>query len=738
MDKNNTGKNEKIVLVTGANSGIGKELVIQYAKQNATVILACRSVESGEEVVKKIRQTNPQAKLHVYPLDLSSFASVTNFSQAVKKDFKTIDVLMLNAGIHIPHKTVLTSDKIETQYQVNFLSNFLLVELLLTQVINSTDKKIVYITSNAHKMARFKQYPFLGFWMQYAVSKQAATAWMYMLQTLRPELQTYIIAPKRVGTNVHRYKSKLIQRLNNLTTKYQEAAIAAKKIISIVEGEKSTAAYWYDGEQGRPSNIVMDKDYQTEIWNDAVKTLDKHISQKKLVSNFARNFSGVSTHTYQPTTTEELRKLIEDAKKEGKKIHIFGKKHSYNDIFFTTDLAVSLEKFPKKIVINNDKQTVTCGPSVTIRELCNFLDNHGYTLPFGGAYGEQTVVGALCTGTHGFYRHGGVLSELVIGIKILDSNGKLHTIDKEPELEAFRLSLGVLGIITEVILTVKEKSLLCTYTVQTMQPKQFEQQLPKLFKDNEYLRFFLNPLTDEILYFTINTFPKTTSVQTDTVHFFADQTEPNKRLIQTSRKLLHRKLLMQAISFLLMKIKRFRNFNIRITTEFSSFLFINEGITTRMPKIARFINSVINDNRDHCMEFAIPLTELSQFLIIFEKTKEAFGFSRKNMHVRLSARTTGANTKALLAPNYGRDIIFMDVFVKKNEPNAEAFLQTLEQEILSECNTRFHWGKMFYSTHETINKLYPAENISHFKEIKKKYDPDGLFSNQYSKRVLNI
>lgn len=743
-------KLNKVILITGANSGIGRELAIEYAKQNCSVILACRSKQSGEEVVQEIRQTHPQAILYVYPLDLSSFESVTNFTKAIKKDFETIDVLVLNAGIHIPNQTVLTKDGLETQYQVNFLSNFLLVELLLSHITNSEHKKVVYITSNAHKMARFKQYPFLGFWMQYAISKQAGTAWMYLLGTLRPELQTYIIAPKRVRTNVHRHKSKFIQHLNNFTTKYQEPAIAAKKIISIVNSghfeprpvevrdDKIRPTYWYDGEHGRPSSIVVDKAYQIEVWDDAVKTTQRFLPSQSIITNYAKGFTGISTLTRYPATVEEVVKLVQLAKRENKKLHVFGKKHSYNDIFFTTDIAVSLEKFPKKLVLNKEKQTVTCGPSVTIRELCNYLDTNGYTLPFGGAYGEQTVVGAICTGTHGFYRHGGVLSELINEIHILDSNGKPHQIKDENELGAFRLSLGILGIVTEVTLSIKEKSLNCTYEVRTMEGKQFEKQLPELFKQHEYFRFFLNPLTGGVLYFTINTFPKSDSQPTDTVHFFADGTEPNKRIITAAKKILHRKMVMQTLAFILTTVQRLRKVDIRITTEFSSFLFINEGITTRMPKIARFMNNIINDNRDHCMELAIPLSDFSQFLNSFEKTKKEYGFSGKNMRVRLSARTVGSSTKVLLAPNYGHDTIFMDVFVRKNDPNAEAFLQTLEQAILSTCKTRLHWGKEFYATHETIHKLYPAENLKRFKAIKKKYDPDNIFSNQYSKRVLNL
>ncbi len=732
----------KFIIVTGANSGIGKELARQYAAMDATVILACRSIQSGEETITEIKQQFPNARLYSIALDLSSLASVAFFADQVKAHFTHIDILLLNAGIHIPYKTVLTQDGFETQYQVNYLADFLLVCYLLPLIRQSELKSVVYTSSDAHKMADFKGYPFLGFWMGYALSKQAGISWMYTLINFYPTLNFFITSPKRVKTNVHRYKSPFIQKWNALTSRYQDPTVAAQKIITIVSNSENRSKYWYDGRQASPSKICLAKLHACNLWNKTVDQLSKYLPleyHKKytLITNFAGNVSVIGPEIRYPTSVEQIKTIIIKAKQTGQHIRVVGKRHSYNDNFLCRDILLSLDMLQTKVELQKEKQSVICSANLTVRELCDYLDKNGYTLPFAGAFGEQTVVGALTTGTHGFFRNGGVMSELVTEVILLDAFGTLRQVTGD-DLQAARLSLGLLGVILFVTLSVKEKSDDCSYTVKRIVKEQFLKEYLSIFSQNQYFRFFPHPfLPSEILYVTINTFPKKERRQKDTVYYLASSDGSQTMLLNIARFFLKRNYVMRILQLFLTIVQR-QHTIIQLTTEFSSFLFINEGITSKMPRLMQFSNRVINNNRDYCHELVIRLEELPKFLTIFDTLKKKHGFMQVDFRVRLSGRAVGSADNTLLAPNNGRDVLFMDVFVERRLKQAMPFLQELENETISSCSVRFHWGKEFFTDFAKIEKMYPKELLQRFKNVKVRYDPIGMFSNHYSKRVLNI
>ena len=91
--------NGRTVIITGANSGIGKETALDLAKRNAKVILACRSTNRGQKAADEIRNRNKNSNVVFQHLDLTSFASVRKFAAQVLNDEKQIDNLINNAGV---------------------------------------------------------------------------------------------------------------------------------------------------------------------------------------------------------------------------------------------------------------------------------------------------------------------------------------------------------------------------------------------------------------------------------------------------------------------------------------------------------------------------------------------------------------------------------------------------------------------------------------------------------------
>ena len=135
----------KVCIVTGANTGIGKETARGLADRGATVILACRSVERGQEAAKEIG-----GLVRVKKCDLASFASVRKFCEEINKEERKVDILINNAGM-VTMSRELTEDGQEMQFQSNHLGHFLLTNLLLGKLNAAKDgARIVNVSSVAH------------------------------------------------------------------------------------------------------------------------------------------------------------------------------------------------------------------------------------------------------------------------------------------------------------------------------------------------------------------------------------------------------------------------------------------------------------------------------------------------------------------------------------------------------------------------------------------------------------
>ncbi len=138
----------KVVIVTGASSGLGLETASALAAKGATLIMAVRNTTKGEEAAKLIKATHPHAALHVMKLDLSDLISVRTFAEEFKNQYNTLSILINNAGIMVPPLS-LTKDGFESQFGTNHLGHFALTGLLLERLIQTPGSRIVALSSLA-------------------------------------------------------------------------------------------------------------------------------------------------------------------------------------------------------------------------------------------------------------------------------------------------------------------------------------------------------------------------------------------------------------------------------------------------------------------------------------------------------------------------------------------------------------------------------------------------------------
>lgn len=143
----------KTALVTGANTGMGKETARELAKAGLRVVMTSRSPESGQAALREIEGQTGNSDLHLLPLDLSSQESIRQSAREFLERFDRLDILVNNAGVSIT-QPALTKDGIEWTVGVNAFGPFLLTMLLLDLMKRSAPSRIVNVGSGMHAISR--------------------------------------------------------------------------------------------------------------------------------------------------------------------------------------------------------------------------------------------------------------------------------------------------------------------------------------------------------------------------------------------------------------------------------------------------------------------------------------------------------------------------------------------------------------------------------------------------------
>lgn len=176
----------KIVIVTGANSGIGFHTCLQLAQANATVVMACRNDVKANQAREHILVKVPRATIVTMHIDMASFSSIRRFVGEFKAKFDSLNVLINNAGVLGRSTRELTIDGLEVQMGVNYFGVFLLTGLLLPCMAQGG--RIVTVSSASHVMCssnfiddiNCSSRPYRR-WIQYSNSKAAILLFTYAL-----------------------------------------------------------------------------------------------------------------------------------------------------------------------------------------------------------------------------------------------------------------------------------------------------------------------------------------------------------------------------------------------------------------------------------------------------------------------------------------------------------------------------------------------------------------------------
>lgn len=278
----------RVVVVTGANTGLGYHTAAVLAFRGAHVVLAVRSPEKGNSALARIVAAKPQADITLQELDLSSLDSVRAAAEALRSTYPRIDLLINNAGVMWTPKQT-TKDGFEMQFGTNHLGHFALTGLLLDRLLPVRGSRVVTVSSLGHRIRAAIHFDDLQ-WERgydriaaYGQSKLANLLFTYELQrrlAADPDAATIAVAAHPGGSNTElaRHLPRIVRPLSNILgpVLFQSAEMGALPTLRAATDPSVAGGQYYgpDGfleQRGHPKLVQSspashDEELQRRLW----------------------------------------------------------------------------------------------------------------------------------------------------------------------------------------------------------------------------------------------------------------------------------------------------------------------------------------------------------------------------------------------------------------------------------------------------------------------------------------
>jgi len=263
----------RTILITGANTGIGRATAEELARRGAHLVLACRSEEKTRPVIDAIRTESGNASVDFLPLDLANLASVRRAAAEFLARGLPLHVLINNAGL--AGQRGQTADGFELAFGVNHLGHFLLTNLLLERLKQSAPARIVNVSSRSHYDAKGIDFaalqqptPSLTGLPEYAVSKLANVLFTQELarRLAGSGVTAYALHPGVIASDVWR---RIPWPLRNLITLFmkstEDGARTSVYCATAANLEAQSGSYFDDCRERRPSRHAT-PELAAELW----------------------------------------------------------------------------------------------------------------------------------------------------------------------------------------------------------------------------------------------------------------------------------------------------------------------------------------------------------------------------------------------------------------------------------------------------------------------------------------
>ena len=187
----------KIILVTGASDGIGKETAKALAKQGHTIIVHGRNPQKTKSAYEEIKAESGNNNVDYITANFLSFAEIKHFADEIKQKYNHLDVLVNNAGAQFTEKREVTDEGHEKTMTINVFAPFLLTTLLLDLLKKSKSARVVTVSSAAHSMSGKPYLNDIELKQHYSMAKAYALSKLYVIWVM----QHFVSEMKKMGIN---------------------------------------------------------------------------------------------------------------------------------------------------------------------------------------------------------------------------------------------------------------------------------------------------------------------------------------------------------------------------------------------------------------------------------------------------------------------------------------------------------------------------------------------------------
>ena len=272
----------RVVVITGASSGIGEAAAVALARLGATVVPVGRDRRRLEQVARRVERVNPGGAAEPLRADFASLGQVRELAGALREQHPHIHALVNNAGM-VSGSRSLTEDGYESTFAVNHLAPFLLTNLLLDVLEESAPARIVTTSSDAHRSGSIDLDDLQGerkwsAWSAYSNSKLANVLFIRALaKRLDPaEVTANCLHPGVIRTRLGRGTALPIRLGWRVTALFfKSPSRGASTIVHLVssdDGGQATGEYFVDSRRVHPSRKAQDEDLAERLW-EASETL---------------------------------------------------------------------------------------------------------------------------------------------------------------------------------------------------------------------------------------------------------------------------------------------------------------------------------------------------------------------------------------------------------------------------------------------------------------------------------
>jgi len=399
----------------------------------------------------------------------------------------------------------------------------------------------------------------------------------------------------------------------------------------------------------------------------------------------------------EPETEQEVVDVVKDAISRGGRIRPRGGGHSWSHFVVTDDTLLHLDRLNKGLIADILKHRYTVQAGIRLQDLIDNLALDNLALRNIGSITQQSIAGAISTGTHGTGIKFGNIPTSIVGMKLVTGTGDLLTIKESDTdlLNAARVSLGALGIVTEVTIDCVPLYNL-QHTTYFCKFDDVVDKLDVLAQENTRFLFWwlVAPIgpKDNVLVLTMN------PPGTPPGILGKAQSAPS---VGDSRPPMNTNDLLGMI-LSLFPGNPFRK------------LFQQTGRYDRMLTIP--LLPVLHRE----FEYALPVENTVEAL---RRLRRIFDEGDISTTLPVEVRFVAAD-QSLMSPARGRNVCYIGV---STEPNANEVYSRVEP-VMKDLGGRPHWGKCFSLQRREVEAMYP-DSYDKFRQLRKEMDPKGVFSN---------